>query len=193
MPIPKKVRDYLKKSETAFEEVAHKTVYTAYDLAQTLKSELKDIGKALIVKADRAYVLVIVPASARVNVPKLKKALRVKKLSIPDEKVIVKVFKVKKGSISAFGKLHKIETVVDKGLLKVKKVVLQTGSFTDSVRVKVADFIKMEEAQLASIAQMAGYKKIKKTPKKKAKAKVKKAVKIAPKKKVVKKKKKGKK
>lgn len=158
MSIPKKVESYLKKANKKFEQISHKTVYTGYDLAQTLKEELKNIGKTLVIKADKAYHLVIVPASARVNLKKLKKALGAKKVSIPDEKVMVKEFKVKPGAISAFGKFHKVKTIVDKSILKAKNVVLQTGSFTDSVRMKAKDFIQMEEAKLADIAEKAGYK-----------------------------------
>jgi Ala-tRNA(Pro) deacylase len=181
MAIPKKVETYLKKANKKFDQISHKTVYTAYDLSQTLKTELKDIAKALLVKADKAYVIVVVPASARVDLKKLKAALGVKKVSIPDEKVMVKVFKVKPGAITAFGKLHKVETIVDKSLLKTKDVILQAGSFTDSVRMKVKDFIELEEARLASFAQKAGYK----LPKPKAKPKKK----VAAKKKATKKKK----
>ena len=157
MPIPKKVESYLKKTNKKFEEISHKTVYTAYDLAQTLKKELKSIAKTLVIQADKAYILAIVPASARLDLKKLKKALGVKKISIPDEKIMIKVFRVKPGAISAFGKLHKVKTVIDKSLTKVKDIILQTGSFTDSVRMKVKDFIEIEEAKLADIAKKGGY------------------------------------
>jgi len=176
MAIPKKVESYLKKTNRKFEQISHKTVYTAYDLAQTLKRELKDIAKALVIKADKAYVLVIVPASAKVNLKKLKKALGARKISIPDEKVMVKVFKVKPGAISAFGKLHKVETFVDKSLLKARDIILQAGSFTDSIRMKAKDYVEMEEAKLMNIAEKGGYKLKKSTkPKKKAKPKAKKS------------------
>jgi len=167
MPIPKKVEGYLKKAQVKFEGVGHKTVYTAYDLAQTLKKDLKEIAKTLVVKADNTYKLVVVPAAARLDLKKLKKALGVKSLSIIDEKTMARVFKVKPGKISAFGALHKVGTVVDKSLLKAKEAIFQAGTFTDSVKMKVKDFVKIEKAQLADFAQKAGYKLQKKTTKKK--------------------------
>ncbi|PIT89286.1 MAG: hypothetical protein COU27_01150, partial [Candidatus Levybacteria bacterium CG10_big_fil_rev_8_21_14_0_10_36_7] len=172
--------NYLKKSGKKFEEITHKTVYTAYDLAQTLKAELKDIAKTLVIKADKAYVLAVVPAHARVNITKLKKALGVKKISIPDEKIMVKVFKVKPGAISAFGGVHKVETYVDKGLAKTKEIILQTGNFTDSVRMKVKDFIDMEEAKVKAFAEGGKYKNPKKQAPKKKKSSAKKAPKKNP-------------
>jgi len=158
MPIPKKVEDYLNKANKAFETVSHKTVYTAYDLAKTLKKDLKSIAKALLVRADNEYVIVVLPSSSRINLQKLKTALKAKKVTIPGEKVMKEAFKVKPGAITAFGGLHKVKTVVDKGLIKTKDVIVQAGSFTDSVRIKVKDFIDMEEAAILNFAEKAKYK-----------------------------------
>jgi len=179
MAIPKKVTTYLEKKAVKYEPIVHKKVYTAYDAAQTLKKDLNDIAKSLVIKADKAYILVIVPASMRIDLGKLKKSIGAKKVSIPKENVMVKVFKVKPGTVTAFGGLHKVETVVDKSFLKTKEAIFAAGSFTDSVRMKVKDFIEMEEAKLESFAKAGGYK-LQAKPKKVTKKKVaKKSVKSA--------------
>lgn len=193
MSIPKKIKSYLDKQDIDYEEIAHKTVYTAYDAAQTLKKELKEIAKNLIIKADNTYALVVVPADKRLDLNKIKKALKANKVSIPNEKVIIKVLKIKPGAVSSFGKLHKLEMLVDKAMIGTKKAVFSTGSVTDSVLMKVKDFVQMEEAKMADIAMKGGYKIPKATKKKmiKVKNKVasKKKVKKSAKKKVVAKKK----
>ena len=158
MAIPAKVKSYLDKSGIDYEEIAHKTVFTAYDAAQTLKKKLNEVAKNLLIEADKIHVLVILPADKKVDLGKLKKALGAKKVSIPKEQVMVKVLKIKPGSLSSFGKLHKLEVLVDKAMLGTKKVLFSTGSFTDSVLMKAKDFIKMEEAKLANVAMNAGYK-----------------------------------
>jgi len=188
MPIPAKTKKYLDKNLAKYEEIAHKTVYTAYDAAQTLRKELKDIAKSLLIATDKAYVIVVIPAHMRLDLEKLKKSLGVKKVSIPNEKLMVKVFKVKPGAITAFGGLHKVEVWVDKSLLKTKDVILSAGNFTDSVRMKAKDFIEVEKAKLASFAVAGGYKIKKAKPKKPVKkSAVKKSVKKLANKKTVKK------
>ena len=141
MAIPQKTKDYLDKKLAKYEALTHKTVYTAYDAAQTLRRELKEIAKNLLISADKAYIIAVVPAHMRIDLGKLKKALKAKKVSIPGEKVMVKVFKVKPGTMTAFGGLHKVEVLADKSLLKVKDIILSAGSFTDSIRMKTKDFI----------------------------------------------------
>lgn len=154
MPIPKTVEAYLRKANKKFEQISHKTVYTGYDLAQTLKRKLHEVGKALLVKADKAYVLVVLPASKRLDLGKLKKALNAKSISLVPEKAMNTLMSASKtAAITAFGGLHKIQTVVDRGLLRTKDVFLQAGNFTDSVRMKVKDFVKLEQAKLVQIAE----------------------------------------
>lgn len=157
MSIPAKVKNYLDQHKADYEELAHKTVYTAYDAAQTLKKELKAIAKNLLVQADKTFVLVIVPADRKLDFAKIKKALKAKNISLPKEKIMIKVLKIKPGAISSFGKLHKLETLVDKAMLGVKSAVFSTGSFTDSVLMKVKDFVQIEEAKLADIAMKGDY------------------------------------
>jgi len=171
MPIPAKVKKYLDSKGVDYEELAHKTVYTAYDAAQTLKKQLKEIAKTILVEADKTHALVVLPADKKIDMEKLKKALGAKKISIPNEKVMIKVLKIKPGTLSSFGRLHDLEVVVDKAMLGVKKAVVSTGSFTDSVFIKVKDFVQSEEARLANVAMSGGYKIPKKMKKQMKKVK----------------------
>ena len=180
MSIPATTKKYLDKKMVKYEAIAHKTVYTAYDAAQTLRRELKEIAKSLLIAADKAYIIAVVPANMRLDLTKLKKVLKAKKVSIPKEQVMVKIFKIRPGAMTAFGGLHQVEVWADKSLLKTKEIILSAGSFTDSVRMKVKDFIVMEQAKLASFAKSGGYKlqlKSKKSRKQKIKKSSKKVMK----------------
>ena len=126
----------------------------------------------------KAYIIVVLPAQMKIDLAKLKKTLKAKKISIPNEKLMIKVFKIKPGAMTAFGGLHKVEVIADKSLLKTKEIILSAGSFTDSVRMKVKDFLEMEQAKLSNFAKSAGYK----TPKKVSKKVVKKTSKKSTKK-----------
>ncbi len=158
MAVPANVKKYLDKKMAKYDSLAHKTVYTAYDAAQTLQRELKEIAKNLLIAADKAYIIAVVPAHMRVDLGRLKKALKVKKVSIPKESIMIKVFKVKPGALTAFGGLHNAEVWVDKSLLKTKEIILSAGNFTDSIRMKAKDFIELEQAKLANFAKSGGYK-----------------------------------
>lgn len=167
---PKLVK-HLEANKVKYQLVPHKKVYTAWDAAATLKVKLEEIAKSLVVKADKTYYLLILAANKNANLKKLQRALKAKKLVLPKEAELVKVFKVKPGSLTGFGSLHGLPVIVDKGYQKVKQAIFSGGSLVESVKVKVADYLKLEQA---IIHQFSELKKIKKVKKSKAKAKTKK-------------------
>lgn len=179
MAIPKTTKKYLDQRLAKYDEIAHKTVYTAYDAAQTLRQELKSIAKSLLIATDKAYIIAVVPANMKIDLGKLRSAVKAKKVSIPSEKVMVKAFRVKPGAMTAFGGLHKVEVWADKSLLKTKDIIISAGNFTDSVRMKVKDYLKLEEAKLANFAKAGGYKLPARPKVKKSKSGVKKTNKKA--------------
>lgn len=170
--IPKKVISHLEKHEVPHEVVTHKPVYTTFDLASTLKEKLNKIGKTLLVKAGgKRYVIIVLPAHLQVNLNKLKKILKVNQVVLATEKEMQKLLKVKPGALLPFGSLHKLETFIDKGLLKVKDVLIGAGSFTESLRMKSKDLSLIEDATVADFSEAA--KKVAKKIVKKAKKVVK--------------------
>lgn len=165
MSIPKKIINHLEKNKIKYDIIAHKTVYTAFDLANTTKSKLSDIAKTLVVKADSRYVLVVVPAHYRLDLAKVKKALNAKKVQIANELVMKKTFKVKPGAITPFGTLHKTEVVIDNALKKTEKMMIGAGSFVESLRMKVKDLADLEQAKFAAIGARSQAPGIPKRPK----------------------------
>lgn len=153
MPIPKKLLNHLDKNKVKYEVMKHRTVYTAYDAAQTMKRKLQEIAKTLLIKADKNYYLVVIPAHYKLDLSKVKKLLNAKKVQLAKEGEMKSKFKVKPGAITSFGTIHKVEVLVDKALLKMHDVIFSGGSFTESLRLKVKDFLKLEDAQTGNFGK----------------------------------------
>jgi Ala-tRNA(Pro) deacylase len=153
MSIPKKLKNYLRKHNIDYRVVAHKTAYTAYDLAQTTKEKLKNVAKSVALKADRKYAVVVVPASHRLDLAKLKKALNASTLSIVKEVELARVFKVKPGAIVPFATFHKVPVYVDRTLLKSRVVLISGGSYTASLKVKTRTLVERGGELLAAVSK----------------------------------------
>lgn len=173
MAVPKKVLSYLDKAKAKYEIVPHKVVYTTFDLANTLKEKMANIAKTLLVKADKRYVLVAIPAHYRLDLDKVKKLLKAKTVGLAKELHMEKVLKVKPGALTPFAGLHKLELLLDKALVRAGKVLVGAGSYTESLRLKAADLHKLEKATLATVGKVAVFK-AKKAVKKAAKKAVRK-------------------
>ncbi len=159
--IPKKVLNYLEKNETKYEIVEHRTVYTAYDLAMTLKMKENQIAKNLLIKADKDFVIAVLPANKNIDLKKFAKVVGAKKADMPKEGVMKTKFKVHPGALPAFGGVNKLPVYIDKALTKEALALFSVGSFTESITMTVKNFIKLEEA-VSGVFSVA--KKIKKQP-----------------------------
>ena len=154
--LPVKVVKYLEKAGINHKVLEHKTVYTALDAAATMKKKMGEIAKSLLIKADKDYYLVLLPADCNLDFKKLGTCIgrqtgkKVKVVKIPGEKIMEELLKIKVGAMSAFGGIYKLPVIMDKGLSKVKKAVFSSGSFNHSVEIAVKDFIKLENSILGS-------------------------------------------
>ena len=154
--IPAKLLKYLEKAGVKHEILEHKTVYTAFDAAATLKRRLDEVAKSLLVKAGKDYYMVILPADKNLDFDKLAKLLsrttgkQIKTVKIPGEKAMQNALRIKAGALSAFGSLYKIPVVLEKKLTKIKKAVFSAGSLNHSIEMAVKDFIDLEKAILGS-------------------------------------------
>lgn len=186
MSASKKIVLHLGKKNVQFEIVKHKKVFTAYDLAQTMRSKLDDVAKTLLVRAelpgmekkDARHYVVVVPASYYLDLGKLKKALKAKKIELVFEKGMSKLG-IEPGALTPFGSLRGFGVVVDKGLLKTKKALIGAESFTEHLRMNMKDFVKSENPLVAVIGKKNTMKlqakavKVAKKAKKKTKAQIK--------------------
>lgn len=145
MAIPKKLLNYLDKAKIGYKIIRHKTVYTAYDTSQTLRAKIGEIAKTLVIKADKNYLLAVLPASHKLDLGKLKKIAKAKKVEIAKEGMMKKIFKIKPGAITPFGQIYKVPVYVDKSLLRVKKIIAGAGTFEESVVMTVKNFLKATE------------------------------------------------
>ncbi|MBT6690993.1 hypothetical protein HOB10_01515 [Candidatus Parcubacteria bacterium] len=173
---PKKTIKHLDSAGIKHDILEHKTVYTAIDAANTMKRKMDQVAKSLLVKADKDYFVVLLPADHNLNMDKLKAVIKkeygkeVKVVKIPGEKIAREVLKIKNDAMAAFGSLYKLPVVMEKKLEKVKKVVFSSDSYNHSVEMAVKDFVKLEEVLMGSFGAKKKIKAAK--PKKVVKKKV---------------------
>ncbi|HPA25878.1 MAG TPA: YbaK/EbsC family protein [bacterium] len=168
----KKFLKKLDESKLKYEVIKHRKVFTAYDAAATLKVKLNTIAKSLLVKMNKPlehgqkpYAIAIVPADKNIDLKRLAKVMttkevRITKVEIPKESAMKVHFKVKPGTMSAFGSMYKIAVFVDKTLKGT--VLFSSGEFSESVKMNVADFIKLESAKSGNFSVAKKIKKLKK-------------------------------
>jgi prolyl-tRNA editing enzyme YbaK/EbsC (Cys-tRNA(Pro) deacylase) len=158
MPIIKKLEKFLKDNKIQYQEIIHRVVYTAHDKAATLKVKEKSIGKTLLIKTDKELVLVLIPGNKNFDKGKFKKTVNdwrkktsqkpVKNIDFASEALMKNRIKgVKVGAVPPFAKLWKLPVFIARALEKEKEVILNSGNYNSSVRVKTRELKKLDFIQ----------------------------------------------
>lgn len=150
----KRLENFLTKQKAVYKLITHKTVYTTFDLAQTLHEDLKTIAKTLLIQIDRDFVFVVISGNRRLDIIKLKKIINlerkkkseksIQKIKIAAEAQIKNNITKKAGTLVPFGSLYHCATYIDKLLLKNKKIILNAGSFEEAIKITTSVYQKLE-------------------------------------------------
>ncbi|MCK4799842.1 hypothetical protein KAS31_02595 [Candidatus Parcubacteria bacterium] len=181
MAILKSLQNLLEKNNIKHEIIDHKTVYTAYDNAETQHLKPQEVVKTLVMKINaKKYALALIPANKNLDKKKFLKEINkwlkkegekaVKSIEFAKEVWMKKNVKGKIGATVPFGSLSKMTTFIDRSLLKNKNLIINTGDYKISIKLATKKFLGLEEMIMGSFSEV---KKKKIKTKAKARSKVK--------------------
>jgi Ala-tRNA(Pro) deacylase len=147
--LPKKVAVFLEKNNTKFETIGHRTVFTAFDKAATMKVKPTAIAKVLVLKIDKDIAMAIVGGDRNLDLEGLQKLAKAKKIDFAKERAIVEICKgIDPGAIPPFGDLWGVKVFCDKKILEVPRIIFSGGSYEVSVKMAPGTFKKMNSGML---------------------------------------------
>jgi len=150
--VPKKVEGFLAKVGAKYELVGHRTVYTAFDKAATLKIKPGTVAKVLTLKIGKELVLAAMGSDKNLNIEKLQKLAKTEKIAFAKEKAIVETFKgIDPGAIPPFAGLWNLPVFCDKKILESPKIILSAGSYESSLVIISAGFKKANPEMVVGI------------------------------------------
>lgn len=162
MAIPAKIIKYLDEKKYKYKIIEHKTVFTAWDKAQTEKAKPQEVSKSLVVKTDNDYALALVPSNKKLDKAKLLKVINsqrkkeklknYKKLDLAKEVWMKKTLPGKVGATPPFAGLLKIPVYIDGILAKNKKIYVGSGEYTNSFLINTGQYMKIEKPMKGSFS-----------------------------------------
>lgn len=144
MTVLKRLKDYLEKNQVSFEVGYHQRVYTAQEIAAAEHVRGKELAKVVMVKADGKMVMLVLPASFRVDMEKLKGILKSKKVEKAKEEEFQDLFAdCEVGAMPPFGNLYDLDVWVDQVLTEDKEIVFNAGSHVETLKIKYSDYARL--------------------------------------------------
>ena len=153
MAAKQRLEKYLKEQGVRFDSMTHPVAYTAQEVAAARHVPGKQLAKVVLVDADGQLVMLVLPASYRVEFPKLKSLLKAKKVRLAKEEEFGGTFTdCEVGAMPPFGNLYDLPVYVDSSLADEKEMVFKVGRHTTSMKVGFSDYEKLVKPEIADFA-----------------------------------------
>jgi Ala-tRNA(Pro) deacylase len=146
-----RLHEKLRAGGVPFTVVRHEPVYTSEQAAAVRGTPLASGAKALVVKADDRFVLLVLPADRRLDSRKARGCLQVKSLRFANREEVETLTGLQPGSIPPFGSLFGLPTTCDPSLAENPSINFNAGDHAISVQMAYADYIRLEQPSLAAI------------------------------------------
>lgn len=147
------IQMYLRDRNVGFRVHEHPLAYTAQEVAAEEHVSGDMLAKTVAVKAGEEFALCVLPASFKLDMKKVGKALKARDVRLADEAEMARLFPdVEVGAEPPFGNLYDLPTLVDRSLAEDEEIVFRAGSHRQALRMKYSDFASLASPTVADIA-----------------------------------------
>jgi Ala-tRNA(Pro) deacylase len=151
MPILTRLQSYLDANKIPYEVVSHPKVYTARDVAQTLDVPGKLVAKVVVVKADKYFVMTVLPSTWRIDLKRLQDVLEARDVRLATEAECANLFPdCQVGTMPPFGNLYGVEVYVDQLLTEDESIVFEAGTYVGAIKLRYKDFADLVRPKVAA-------------------------------------------
>ena len=151
--MPGPALDALESSGITYRVIRHGPVRSLAEAAKARGVEPADVVKTMVVRRSEGdYAFVLVPGDRTISWPKLRAALGVSRLSMPDATVAREVTGYERGTITPLGSATPLPVIADERVLR-REITLGAGEHGVAVAVRAEDVLTLLSATVADVTE----------------------------------------
>jgi len=147
------IQELLDSQQVTYEIKHHPAVRTSEEAALARGESLQIGAKALLVKDDIHFVLLVLPAHLKLDTKKAKKVLNSRNLRFATSEELMQIVNVEKGAVPPFGPLFNVEMIVDHKLFENEFMTFNAGSLETSIKMRTQDYKRIINPRVEDIAE----------------------------------------
>lgn len=152
MPLAR-LKAFLDSHKVKYLVISHSLAYTAQGIAALAHIPGRELAKTVILKADGAMLMAVLPASCQVDLPLLRKVLNAKTVELATELEFKDRFPdCDTGAMPPFGILYDMVVFADEALAHDKEIAFNAGSHRELVRMEWGDFERLVQPRVMRLA-----------------------------------------
>jgi Ala-tRNA(Pro) deacylase len=143
MSISNTIRSYIERRAVPFELLVHKHTQSSWESAGAAHIKRSHLAKAVIVKQEDEFMMVVVPSDYHVHLGKLHQLLE-REVGLASEDELAQLFPdCDLGAIPPLGTAYKMITFVDRSLLNRSEVYFESGDHEHLIKVSGDEFAQL--------------------------------------------------
>jgi Ala-tRNA(Pro) deacylase len=143
MPLSK-LREFLDSQHIKYLVISHSVAYTAQGIAALTHFSGKKLAKTVIVKIDGVLAMAVVPASAHVDLNRLRTLAGARIVELALEREFQDAFPdCETGAIPPFGNLYDMCVYADVSLAEYEEITFSAGTHRELVRMSWLDLARL--------------------------------------------------
>jgi Ala-tRNA(Pro) deacylase len=146
-----RLNEWLTASGVPFTVLRHEPVYTSEEAAAVRGTPLASGAKALVMKADDTFLMLVLPADRKLDSRKARSVLGVKSLRFASREEVEWLTDLQPGSIPPFGSLFGLRTCCDPELSANASINFNAGDNAISIHMTYADYVALEKPELLGL------------------------------------------
>jgi Ala-tRNA(Pro) deacylase len=156
MAMATRLKQYLDENDIKYVACTHSQAFTAQEIAHSMHVRGKELAKAVVLRADDAIVMAVLPAHHRINLERFAEVVGANHVRLASEAEMKTLFPdCEIGAMPVFGNLYNLAVFVAEPLARDDEIYFNAGTHTDSIRLKFADFVKLTNPKFADFSQVA--------------------------------------
>lgn len=148
MSMPR-LESYLRENGVAFATSSHERAFTAQEVAAQAHISGRDVAKSVMVMLDEELVMVVLPATERLNLGRLRQTTGAKEARLASEWEFMHRFpKCETGAMPPFGNLYGLRVLVADSLADDETIAFNAGTHTDMISMAYSDFVRLVRPEI---------------------------------------------
>jgi len=150
--VAKSLQEYLEKNRASYERIAHRRAITAQEIAAAAHVPGDELAKTVVVRIDGRMALVMLPASRRLNLERLRDVAGARRVELVDEDEFTDRFPdCETGAMPPFGNLYGMEVYESDTLAAAPSIAFNGGSHDELVRLREKTFEALVHPRIVPI------------------------------------------
>ena len=137
------------------EVLPHREVYTAQERAAVCHIPGRFLAKVVVVRDGEWHALAVLPATARLDLVKLRELTGRPGLSLATETEMADLFPdCDVGAMPPVGHLYGLHVYLDRALADQPDIVFEAGTHREEVRIPMREYLRIERPSIVSLAAL---------------------------------------